>query len=384
MHILALEGWPTLLAGGQERSLFEVLAGLRERGVAVTLAYEQEGDLLPKYKLIGATTFRIRTRSLLLKSLKLPQNIWNFFVSVWCLLNQYKKNEQKWNLIYVNQYFDLPLAALYGMILTIPVACHLRLPAPHYLSRQYRWGLNRCCLLICNSHFTAKTYQQAGISAGKMVVIHNAIDTEEFSPTGEAESIKMAQRSIRQILYLGRIVKQKGIETLIDAMVLARKTDDRLRLLVVGNLRGDHSATIEYQQRLQNYARGKLGEAVEFRPATPNVVELYRLADLVVLPAEWDEPFGRVVIESMACGVPCLASRVGGIPEILNKSFPNLLFTRKDPNDLSVKIQRVIDWRSEYPKLGCMCREMVESEFSSKKMLDKLLEVLNSECSSTV
>lgn len=376
MHILVIEGWPTLLAGGQERSLFEVVSGLRKLGITFTLAYEQEGDLVPKYRALVNRMFTIPSRSLLLKSLTAPQSLWNFFVSVCLIIKHHITGQHKWNLIYVNQYFDLPLAALCGMILKIPVVCHLRLAAPHYLSRQYRWGLNRCRLLVCNSHFTASTYQQAGISAVKMVVAHNAIDTEEFCPPSWAESNNLAQRQTRQILYLGRIANTKGIETLIDGVALARKTDGRLRLLVVGNIRGDHAATGEYRQQLHNFAVEKLGNAVEFRSATPDVVGLYRHADLVVLPSVWEESFGRVIIEAMACGVPCLASRVGGIPEILNEEFKELLFERNNSEELASLILHHVDWRQKNPDLGKRVREKIVKDFASKVMHAKFFSIL--------
>lgn len=375
-HVLTFEGWPTLLAGGQERSLFEVVGGLRKRGITFTLAYEEEGDLIKQYQDMGIETFQISTRRVILKSRNAPRNLWNFVVSVLRILKRSQIEKHKWNLIYVNQYFDLPLAALCGMILKIPVVCHLRLTAPHYLSRQYRWGLNRCRLLVCNSHFTASTYQQAGISAEKMVVVHNAIDTEEFCPPSASELDYLIQRQTRQILYLGRIANTKGIETLINGMALARKTDDRLRLLVVGNIRGDHAATSEYRQQLHNYAVEKLGNAVEFRSATPDVVELYRHADLVVLPSVWEESFGRVIIEAMACGVPCLASRVGGIPEILNEEFQEMLFQKNNSEELASLILHHVDWRQKNPDLGKRVREKIVKDFAIKAMHAKFFSIL--------
>jgi len=376
MHLLVLEGWPTLLAGGQERSLFEVIGGLTARGAGVTLAYEEDGELVPKYQALGVKTFKIVTRNLLLKSLKSPWSIRDFAVSLWRVLKQYRAAQGKWDLIYINQYFDITLAALCGLILKVPVVCHLRLAAPPYLSRQFRWGLGRCQLLICNSEYTAKTYIDAGIPAERIAVVLNAIDTEQFFPVSLVEAAMLAQRATRQVLYVGRIAPEKGIEVLINAVAAARKSDPRLTLLVVGNPRG-HEANAAYQERLHEFAYKKLGAAVEFRPATANVVDLYRNADVTGLPAVWDEPFGRVVIESMACGVPCLASRVGGIPEILKDGFEGMLFERESCDELSARIQSLINWRIDNPEISVQCRQKVLNDFSSERMHVQLFEALH-------
>jgi glycosyltransferase involved in cell wall biosynthesis len=375
MHLLAIEGWPTLLAGGQERSLFEVICGLRSQGVDVTLAYEQEGDLVAEYQRRGVHTFQIVTRALILKSWRSPVYIWRFAASLWRILVQNRRARGTWTLIYINQYFDVTLAVLCGAILRIPVVCHLRLGAPPYLSRQFRWGLERCRLLVCNSHFTAKTYVDAGISMERIRVVHNAIDTDAFRPVADDESAMLARRSNRQVLYVGRISPEKGLEILIDAVTIARRVDPRINLLIVGNARG-HEATSDYLASLRGRAQQRLGTSVQFREATDDPLQLYRNADLTVLPSVWDEPFGRVVIESLACGVPCLASRAGGVLEILTDELDGLMFEKGNAEDLASHIRTHIDWRIANPGLAVLCREKVLAKFSGATMNMRLLEKL--------
>ena len=375
MHILAIEGWPTLLAGGQERSLFEVISGLRSQGVDVTLAYEQEGELVAEYRRRGVHTFKVTTRALILKSLRSPIHVARFAVSLWKILAENRRARGAWTLIYINQYSDVTLAVLCGTILRIPVVCHLRLSALPYLSRQFRWGLERCKLLVCNSHFTARTYIDAGISKERIRVVHNAIDTDTFLPVGDAESAMLARRSNRQVLYVGRISPEKGLEVLIDAVAIARQHDPRINLMVVGNARG-YGATDDYQASLRRRAQERLGAAAQFKEATDNPLELYRNADLTVLPSVWDEPFGRVVIESLSCGVPSLASRAGGVPEILTDELEGLLFEKGNAEDLASHIRTYIDWRIVNPRLAVLCREMVMARFSSVTMNMRLLEML--------
>jgi glycosyltransferase involved in cell wall biosynthesis len=208
-----------------------------------------------------------------------------------------------------------------------------------------------------------------------MVVLHNSIDTRVFCPADEGEAAGLAGRPTRLVLYVGRLSPEKGIETLIRAVRISRSRDSRIRLLVVGNARG-YGATASYLEQLKVFADSLLGGAAEFRPAMSDVVGVYRSADITVLPTIWEEAFGRVIIESMACGIPCLASRSGGVPEILTGELGDLLFDKGNAEDLSSKIDKYVDWRLVNPEISVLCRTKVLNEFSSEVGRDRLLKVL--------
>lgn len=382
IRVLAFEGWPTLLAGGQERSLFEVLSALRLGGAHVSLAYERSGELLAAYNSIGISSFKILTRNVVLKSIRAPINILEFVFSVARIISRGYISRNKWNIIYVNQYFDVTLAAVCGLILGIPVVCHLRLAAPSYLSRQFRWGLKSCKFIICNSEFTAKTYIDFGIPKEKISVVLNAIDTDVFSPPNAPSTEAMLLKKTRQVLYVGRICPEKGVEILIEAVARARERDSRIKLLIVGNPHPVGAVTASYLAQVTKMAAELLGAAVEFRSATPNVLELYRDSDLTVLPSVWDEPFGRVVIESMSCGTPCLASRVGGIPEIMS-DHDGLMFERGAVDELANKLVSLVNWRTDDPGLGTDCRELVLCKFASERMNSQISELFRRHIATT-
>lgn len=374
--ILAFEVWPTLLAGGQERSLFEVIEGLKNRGVKVSLAYETDGDLVSKYEDLQVNTFKILTNHLILKSIRCPLNILDFFISAFRIFKQNFSKHGKWDVIYVNQYADVTLAAFCGLILRIPVVCHLRLAASSYISRQFVWGVNRCKLLISNSEYTARTYVDYGFPAKKIAVVLNAINTEIFSPIDNDKFEAISNRENRKVLYIGRISPEKGIEVLINAVAIARTLNPNITLIIVGNLRGD-GASASYYDHLTKLAQDKLGISVQFHSASQDVVGYYRDTDLTVLPAVWDEPFGRVVIESMSCGVPCIASCVGGIPEILQDKFDSFLFERGNSEKLAVAILQHINWRTDNPILANQCRQLVLDDFFIEKMHGKIFDAFD-------
>jgi glycosyltransferase involved in cell wall biosynthesis len=115
---------------------------------------------------------------------------------------------------------------------------------------------------------------------------------------------------------------------------------------------------------------------VDFLGYIANIVSIYQISDVTVLPSVWSEPFGRTIIESMACGTPVVASRTGGIPEILTGEFESSLFEPKDERDLADKLNTIMNWRDTNTQLGERCRNHVLSKFTLDKMVDGIERVL--------
>jgi glycosyltransferase involved in cell wall biosynthesis len=103
---------------------------------------------------------------------------------------------------------------------------------------------------------------------------------------------------------------------------------------------------------------------------------LLRATDVTVLPSLWSEPFGRIVIESMACETPVVASRVGGLPEILTGEFAAGLCEPANPDALAASVMRVADWRRSDPELGRRARAHVASTFTLARTVAGVERVL--------
>lgn len=357
MHLLAFEATPTRFAGGQERSLFEVVTGLAERGLRVSLAYQHEGDLLPEYERVCAGTYRLPSRVFH------PRHVVPFALDLARGARIIRRAGI--DALYANQYFDLPFVAGLGGLARRPVVGHLRIEAPHYLSRQYRWGLNRAARLIANSHSTRAGYVAAGIDPDRISVVHNAVDVCAFQPGQRIASAG------RELLFLGRLSEQKGIDVLIDALAIARATRPELCLKVHAAVRGPET-DVTYLSRLkQRVSDLGLDDAVIFLPHIAEPAEALRRADLLIVPSRY-EPFGRVLLEAMACEVPVVATAVGGIPEVLGGGFAEHLVPPEDPRALASAILRLVDWRERDPSLGARSREHVARNFSRDRLLDQL------------
>jgi glycosyltransferase involved in cell wall biosynthesis len=97
---------------------------------------------------------------------------------------------------------------------------------------------------------------------------------------------------------------------------------------------------------------------------------------VTVLPSLWSEPFGRVVIESMACETPVVASRVGGIAEILSGEFAEWTVKAGQPAELASRVLAIADLAAADPRIGQRARAHVISFFSVDRMIDGVEHVL--------
>jgi glycosyltransferase involved in cell wall biosynthesis len=159
------------------------------------------------------------------------------------------------------------------------------------------------------------------------------VDTAEF-PVSAVEARPWSWR----LLYVGRVVPEKGVATLVKALPLISPD---ARLDIVGH------AHESQRDNLMDLA-GSLGVAadrVSFDVASSrtDLRDRYRRADLVVFPSEWPEPYGIVPLEAMACGVPVIATGTGGSGEFLNDGGNCRLFRAGDPASLAAAARNVAE-----------------------------------------
>jgi D-inositol-3-phosphate glycosyltransferase len=184
-----------------------------------------------------------------------------------------------------------------------------------------------------------------GAGPERIAVIPCGVDTGLFYPMDQAAAKR--QLGLRQsplLLYVGRLTPIKGIETLLEAMrLLTTRGDHRdVALLVVG---GD---TDEPQNGHVAHLRRRvdelgLGEAVRFLGAQPqNRLRLYYSASHLTVMPSYYESFGMVALEAMACGVPVVASRVGGLAVTVQDGVTGLLVSEGDPLALAGGIARLL------------------------------------------
>ena len=188
-----------------------------------------------------------------------------------------------------------------------------------------------------------------GAARNRITVVPSGVDVDQFSPDGP-----VAERGDRpRVLCIGRLVPRKGFDTVIRALVGVPEAE----LIIAGGPAADELAGDPEAARLTRLAE-RFGVADRVRlvgaVARPDVPALLRSADLVVC-TPWYEPFGIVPLEAMACGVPVVASAVGGFLDTVVDGATGTLVPPRRPDRLAAAMRRLLAepfWREAYGTAG--------------------------------
>lgn len=194
-------------------------------------------------------------------------------------------------------------------------------------------------IIVVSSAMAKRIDSRLGASLrSKVHVLPNGVDTNLFRPTPTADDDR--SDGIR-VLYAGRVIPEKGIHHLVAAVASASRHSSRtIELSVVGSPTFGPSASLSnYERQLRDEA-SKAGIAVRWRPFGPRegMPNLFSEADIVVIPSIYPDPYPLVVLEAMACGVPVVSSRAGGLPEAGGD-----VAVYVDPTDTAAFAQTIID-----------------------------------------
>ena len=200
-----------------------------------------------------------------------------------------------------------------------------------------------------------------GADPAKIAVIPCGVDLSLFRPIpmDEArERLDICDRT-HMVLFVGRIERLKGIDTLLEAMAIVVQDlpnwQEEICVCIVGGDASEDSAIVDKEmQRLQDL-RAELGIAdlVTFLGAQAQdaLPDHYSAADVVVMPSYY-ESFGMVALEAMACGTPVIASQVGGLSFTVQDGVTGFLVPGQDPPALAEKITLLLKDQASRNKLG--------------------------------
>ena len=196
-----------------------------------------------------------------------------------------------------------------------------------------------------------------GVPAQRIVTVPCGVDTVRFRPLGRARARRELGLATDEpvVLFVGRIEPLKGIEVLIRA---AAQLEGRFRLLVVG---GDDKDA-ERKAGLQALAAEMgISGKVTFLDAVPHrdLPLYYNAADICVVPSYY-ESFGLVAIEAMACGVPVVASRVGGLKETVQDGRTGYLVPWRCPEPFAERLDLLLSNEPLRRSLGREARAAAE------------------------
>ena len=186
--------------------------------------------------------------------------------------------------------------------------------------------------------------------ASRVLVVENGVDTELFVPATDPREM-----SRLRVVFVGRIVAEKGPDVLLRAAAALDRTD--LEFVVVGSSGFDPAAGLSpYERSLRSLARDARAQ-ITFLPFTrrDELPQILREADVFVAPSRWPEPSGLTLGEAMATGLPIVTTATGGIPEVVGEAA---LLTRPDaPDEVAAAIAALADDANLRRTLGTAARQ---------------------------
>lgn len=341
-------------AGGTELNVFQVSRGLAQRGHAIDLLSARDGALADDYRTFCRSVTRRPVFDFARSSA--ARDLVRMTPAV---VSAARKRP---DVVYPNRFAEIVWASAVGRLSGAPVVCHL-----HEI-RHLRPGAfpnEHVRRFIAVSHFLRDQWVAAGLRPDLIDVVHNGVSAADYPVGGETErAAARARLDLPQdgfvALYYGRLDPEKGIDVLLDAWRKLGVGDGEGRLLVVGS----PSAHLENGPQLLQAWQEDAPPGCVWRPAQSDVVTLLHAADVVVVPSVWAEPFGRVIVEALATGRPALASRVGGVPEILTGEFERFQVEPGDAAALAAGLEDLVGWQQREPALAGRCTAHVRDHFS--------------------
>ena len=361
--------FPPLPVGGAERQAERLSGFLARRGWQVLVLTRSASGLPACEQRSGFEIRRIRTPgSGKIKSL-------TFFLAV---IGTLWKERRRYSLLHAHLAFGPALAAaLVGPLLHKPVIVKLGNSGPFGdIQTSQRTGRGRFRLAILRRWVsviivldTRMNAEAAAAGFQNTRLMPNGVDAGYFQPCPEKEAVKSRLGFAGSVLLLftGRLESQKSLDTLLKGFSLAQQEHPNLRLVLVGD--GLEKPGLE-----QLAARLGLGEAVMFAGSQTDVRSYLDAADVFVLPS-LAEGISNALLEAMSCGLACIATSVGGTPEVLGTC--GLLVEPDQPEALAQAISQLVSNPQQARQFGAQARQRILAEYDIHIVGEHYIQLYN-------
>lgn len=228
-------------------------------------------------------------------------------------------------------------------------------------TRLMRKWLNKAKCIFCASNALADALNNQGIEKNKLVINYNGVNPKIFYPATSVNGVKNTS-----FVFVGSLIETKGVNELFSAFLICQKQQPELTLDILGE--GPMKSVL-----IEKIKNEGLSDIIKLHGSVPlpNVAEFIRNASILVLPS-YREGVPNVLLESFACGTPVIATRVGGIPEVVNEDV-GILVDEKNSEELANAMIKALakEWCSE--KILAHA-----AQFDWQKNVKRVLEEINS------
>jgi glycogen(starch) synthase len=348
--------YPPVIEGGLARHVRKLAEALVRQGMSVDVLTRGLGEGAPDgqpgvEELGGVTIHRVREPSW-------PRDLERFVAWVeqmngdMLAAGEALGEDARYDLVHGHDWLVAQASATLAERLAVPYVTTIHAtehgrhqgwvqdPPQSHIHSVERWMARRAdALIVCSYYMRGHVADIFDMDERRIAVIPNGIDPSELRPAADLQSLrrKFAAPHEKLVLFVGRLVYEKGFQLALDALPSVLEGVEDVRFLVAGS--GTHEAELKAQaDRLGLSEHGSflgwIGDDV--------LHSLYRIADLCVVPSIY-EPFGLVALEAMASGCPCIVADTGGLREVVPVGERvGLRFNGGDAEHLGVMIERLL------------------------------------------
>jgi len=246
-----------------------------------------------------------------------------------------------------------------------------------FVARVFRRCAGSCHTIIANSQSIAEDIRPLVRPNAAVRVIHNTVDLDRFSPTGERldlDQLSGAESAPAGTVRVGLIATMawwKGHRTFLEA--ISRFKDMPIRGYVIGGpiyrTAGSENSLTALRAEAQSLG---IADRIGFTGFVPDIAAAIRSLDIVVHASTRPEPFGRVLIEAMACGKPVITTGLGGAAEIISAGPGTMTFWPGEADDLAKAISCLVFDATRRKSLGDLARKTAVQHFGRNKLVEEL------------
>jgi len=368
--------------GGAELSLLEVVKGLRSR---IDVLLFNDGPFREALATAGVRVEVLDSGAL--RNVRRDGGTaprLGVLAGIASLVRETRSRARDADVLYANTQRAMVIGVLAGRLARKPVVWHLRdIVSPEHFGRVQRTIIKACAKfglahVIANSHASARVFQQlTGFDERRIDVVHNGVDEAPFMEIEHVSKKQLRNETgLPEDAFLvgafSRLAHWKGQHVLLDALLL----DTRLHAVLVGApLFGEDA----YAAQLHAFVEAHdLSDRVHFLGFRRDIAACMRAVDVIAHTSITPEPFGRVIVEGMLAKRPVVASRDGGVMEIVEHNESGLLCTPGDASELAATLASLHDDAALRVRLAAGGLATARARFGKEQYVGAVEQVLDS------
>lgn len=284
------------------------------------------------------------------------------------------KSEQV-DLIHLNTLTPFcKYAGIAGSLKGIPVVWFVRENPLISRSRRLRPWLKRIATKIVFVDKETRRQLLGDTMAHNVKVVYNGVDLEHFKPrSSDFLHQKLdIDKDVRLIGHIALITQRKGLHYLIQALPIIKKRYDRFKLVIVGGYQTTERAY--YDTILEQIRALSLENDVHFTGVLSEMSWAINSLDIVVLPS-LEERCSRTLLESIACGKPVVATRVGGSPELVEDGKSGFLVDPESPDQIAKAVLKLLEDEGLSQEMGRKGRQKAREVFDIRDNTKNIREI---------